>query len=144
MQESNTVFLMPCNNSVAKAVAILKPRCWILHRTSDIKWGQPARWAMLGGDCLGTGRCLGNILLLHQPGFQEEVTVSNSLRIWELPRGETLPPPLLLVSHCLRTSPSTKQALAAAPVFSASHWGMPAAPAASPLPCTGPSSLRFS
>lgn len=90
------------------------------------------------------------LLLLHQPGFQEEATVSNPLMSFgketlRIAQGEeTLPLPLLLMSHCLRTSPSTKQALAAAPVFGPSLWRLPEAPAASLLPCTGPSSLRCS
>lgn len=63
---------------------------------------------MLGGDCLETSRCLGNFLLLHQPGFQEEATVSNPLMSFgketlRTAKGEeTLPLPLLLMSHCLR------------------------------------------
>lgn len=100
MPESNTVCVMSCDQG-QKWQPHSSPRCWVPHRNS-------ARRAMLGADCLETGRCLRNFLLLHQPGFQEEATVSNPLMSFgketlRIGKGEeTLPLPLLLMSHCLR------------------------------------------
>lgn len=70
------MFLTPWNNSVEKAAAMLKPQGGSLHRNirdemRPICQVGEATWR-LPGDAHETS-------FVTQPGFREEVTVSNSL-----------------------------------------------------------------
>lgn len=94
------------------------------------------------------------VLLVTQPGFQEEAIVLKFWTLWrhsgasnygEKSCGYRCPPTFSLVAESLffRTSPGREQALPAAP-FAGWYQEARRPPAASPLPPPGPHSILFS